>query len=88
MPRKEKALEINTKSILKHKEGGFSQYLPDPAIINRYKEMGGNLICFGSDSHFPGTFGVCFETAVEYMKSFGFKEAVYFKQHKPYFEAL
>ena len=85
---KEKALEINTKSILKHREGGFSQHLPDPAIINRYKEMGGNLICFGSDSHFPGTFGVCFDEAVEYMKSFGFKEAVYFKQHKPYFEAL
>lgn len=85
---KDKALEINTKSIQKHKEGGFGRHLPDPEVIRRYKDMGGKLICFGSDSHFPGTFGICFDEAIEYMKSFGFREAVYFKQHKPYFEPL
>ena len=85
---KDKALEINTKSIQKHKERGFARTLPDPAILNRYREMGGKLICLGSDSHFPGTFGVCFNEAVEYLKSLGFTEAVYFKEHKPYFEGL
>lgn len=85
---KEKALEINTKSIQKHKERGFTRTLPDPEIIKRYKEMGGKIICFGSDSHFPGTFAVCFNEAVEYIKSFGFTESVYFKDRKPHFESL
>lgn len=85
---KGKALEINTKSIQKHKERGFARTMPDPAILNRYREMGGKLICLGSDSHFPGTFGVCFTEAVEYLKALGFKESVYFRQHKPYLEVL
>ena len=85
---KEKALEINTKSIQKHMERGFTRTLPDPEIIKRYKEMGGKMICFGSDSHFPGTFAVCFNEAVEYIKSFGFTESVYFKDRKPHFESL
>ena len=85
---KEKALEINTKSIQKHKERCFTMHLPDPAILNRYREMGGKYICLGSDSHFPGTFGVCFDEAMTYLKSLGFKESVYFRQHKPYSESL
>ena len=85
---KGKALEINTKSIWKHKERCFRSILPDPAILKRYKEMGGKLICFGSDSHFNGTFGVCFDEAVSYMKSQGFTESVYFKDRKPVFESL
>ena len=85
---KGKALEINTKSIRKHIDGGFTRHLPDEAILNRYRAMGGNLICLGSDSHFPGTFGVCFDEAVQFLMSLGFKESVYFKAHKPVFEPL
>lgn len=88
MIAKEKALEINTKSIQKHKDGGFTRSLPDAAVLKRYKDMGGNLITFGSDSHIPGSFAVCFNEAVEYVKSLGFNESVYFKNHKPYFEPL
>ncbi len=85
---KQKALEINTKSVFKHKEGGFSRYLPDPAILNRYRQMGGKMITLGSDSHFPGTFAVCFSETVEYLKSLGFTESVYFKGRQPFFEGL
>ena len=85
---KEKALEINTKSIQKHKERGFYRSLPDPEVLKRYKDMGGKLITLGSDSHFPGTFGVCFAEAMEYLRSLGFRESVYFKNHKPYTEPL
>ena len=88
MIAKEKALEINTKSIQKHKDGGFSRYLPDSAILNRYRDMGGKFITLGSDSHFPGTFAVSFMDAVEHLKSLGFTETVYFKEHKPNFESL
>lgn len=85
---KGKALEINTKSIQKHRDGGFARSLPDAAILNRYRDMGGKLITLGSDSHNPGTFAVCFNEAVEYLKSLGFKETVYFKDRKPFFESL
>jgi len=85
---KQKALEINTKSIFKHKAGGFARHLPDAAVLKRYRQMGGNMICLGSDSHFNGTFAVCFNEAIEYLKSLGFTETVYFKEHKPYFEPL
>lgn len=88
MIAKGKALEINTKSIQKHRDNGFTRVLPDADILNRYKEMGGKLITFGSDSHSPGTFAVCFSDAVEYIKSLGFKESVYFKDRKPVFESL
>ena len=85
---KGKALEINTKSIQKHRDGGFTRHLPDAEIIKRYKAMGGNMICFGSDSHFKGSLGVCFNEGVEYIKSLGFTESVYFMDRKPYFEPL
>lgn len=85
---KEKALEINTKSIYKHKTGGFTRTLPDAKVLNRFRDMGGKLITLGSDSHYKGTFGVCFDEAVEYLKSLDFTETVYFKEHKPHFEPL
>lgn len=85
---KGKSLEINTKSIKKHMDGGFTRSLPDAAILNRYRAMGGRLITLGSDSHFPGSFAVCFNEAIEYLKSLGFTETVYFKDRKPYFEPL
>ena len=88
MIAKEKALEINTKSIQKHRDGGFTRFLPDAELIDRYREMGGNLITLGSDSHFPGTFAVCFNEAVEYLRSLGIKETVYYKDRKPHFEPL
>ena len=47
---KGKALEINTKSIYKHKTGGFTRHLPDAAVLKRYREMGGTMITLGSDS--------------------------------------
>ena len=85
---KDKALEINTKSIKKHIDGGFTRSLPDAGILNRYRAMGGRYISLGSDSHFPGTFAVCYGEAIEYLKSLSFTETVYFKDRKPYFEPL
>ena len=85
---KGKSLEINTKSIYKHLERGFDRHLPDREIINRYIQMGGKMFSLGSDSHFNGTLGVCFDTAVDYLKSLGINEVVYFKDRKPFFESL
>ena len=85
---KEKALEINTKSIQKHLERGFDRFLPDHEILFRYMEMGGKLFSLGSDSHFNGTLGVCFDRAIDYLKTIGIEEVVYYKDRKPHFESL
>ena len=85
---KGKALEINTKSIKKHIDGGFARHLPDAAILKRYMAMGGRFFTLGSDSHVPGTMAVCFNEATEYLRSLGITETVYFKDRKPYFEPL
>ena len=85
---KEKALEINTKSILKHKERGFTRTMPDPEVIKRYLAMGGKMITLGSDSHESEGLGACFDETIEYLKSFGIRELFYFKNRKPYTEGI
>ena len=85
---KGKALEINTKSVQKHKERGFTRIMPDPAILKRYMEMGGKLITLGSDAHQSNCIGVCFDETIEYLKSLGIKEVFHFKDRKPYPEQI
>lgn len=85
---KEKALEINTKSIQKLAQKNACDIMPDPKIIQRYIDMGGRLITLGSDSHTPDGIGICFEETIEYLKSLGITETVYYKGHKPYPETL
>lgn len=85
---KGKALEINTKSIKKHLDGGFERFLPDHEILFRYMEMGGKLFTLGSDSHFAGSLGVCFDRAIDYLKTIGIEEVVYYKNRQPNFESL
>ena len=85
---KEKALEINTKSIQKLAQKNAADSMPDPKIIRRYIDMGGKLITLGSDAHTPDGVGICFEETAEYLKSLGITETVYYKGHKPYTESL
>jgi len=85
---KEKALEINTKSVQKLAEKNPSNFMPDSKILRRYMDMGGKLITLGSDAHVPSGVGVYFNETAEYLKSLGITETVYYKGHKPYPEAL
>jgi histidinol-phosphatase (PHP family) len=47
-----KALEINTKTVLYLKNLGYAGEAcwPDPAIVRRYRELGGEMISLGSDA--------------------------------------
>jgi len=85
---KEKALEINTRSIDKLIKRGASNPMPDSKLLMRYRDMGGRLITLGSDSHTCDTLGIHFEETCEYLKGLGFTEAVYFVNHKPFTEPL
>lgn len=85
---KEKALEINTRSIEARKNRNPALIMPDSRIITRYLEMGGKLISLGSDSHTPNTLGINFEETANYLKSLGVNELCYFKNRKPVLQTI
>ena len=74
--QKKKSLEINTRSIQKLLEKGFVDIWPDRQILTRYKELGGDRITIGSDSHDPSTLGFYFEETAEFLKSCGFTDLI------------
>ncbi|MBR5856111.1 MAG: histidinol-phosphatase HisJ family protein [Bacteroidales bacterium] len=82
MAQEGKALEINTKTYRNHK--GYTPTL-DTGILKRFKELGGECISLGSDSHEDWRLGENFEKFAEIVKNCGFKRLVYFKERKPQF---
>ena len=80
-----KALEINTKSYQDYK--GRTPQL-DLDLLRRYKEMGGEFISLGSDSHDPERPGDKFGHYAELLKSLGFRWTVHYENRKPVCIAL
>lgn len=75
--KKDICLEINASGIN-----------PDIGILERYKEMGGELITVGSDAHNQNRLAGRFDTVEEMMKRTGFREYVTFRQRKPVFHTI
>ncbi len=65
-----KGLEINTKS---YRTYGLRTPQLDRDILIRYLELGGEIICLGSDSHTPEQVGDRFDYFAQYVKMFGFR---------------
>ena len=74
-----KALEINTKSYQEYK--GRTPQL-DPDILNRYKEMGGEIISFGSDSHDRERVGNNFAYFAELLRKHGFRWSAHYEKRQ------
>lgn len=74
-----KALEINTKSYQNHK-GRHPQL--DKDVLMRYKELGGEIISFGSDSHDPERVGDSFGHYAALLKSWGFRWAAHYEKRR------
>lgn len=74
-----KALEINTKSY----EGHRSRIVElDHNVLLRYREMGGEIISLGSDSHEPTRVGAGFTFHAELLKSLGFRWTAHYEQRR------
>ncbi len=75
-----KTFEINTKTYTNH-----AGYIPelDLTILKRFKELGGEALSIGSDSHACDRLGDNFELYSQIIKDCGFKYLVYFKNRKP-----
>jgi histidinol-phosphatase (PHP family) len=64
-----KALEINTKT---YQDYSGRHPLLDRDILLRYKELGGDIISLGSDSHDASRVGYNFDYFIDFIKSAGF----------------
>jgi histidinol-phosphatase (PHP family) len=72
------ALEINTSGF---ESGGF--FMPDRKVIERYKELGGELVTLGSDAHTPERIGSGLFSGAALLREVGFTHCYYFKKRKP-----
>ena len=74
-----KALEINTKSYQNYRGRQASL---DLNVLKRYREMGGEIISFGSDSHDAHVVGTDFEKYAAIAKSAGFRWAAHYEKRQ------
>lgn len=77
------AVEINTSGKTKDCGGWY----PADDILERLLHFGGT-VTFGSDAHDPYRVGDEFEQVRQRLKDIGFKNWVYFRQKKRYFDPL
>jgi histidinol-phosphatase (PHP family) len=74
-----KALELNTKSYQDFKGRLINL---DVDILKRYRELGGEIISLGSDSHDPSRVGHDFKRFAELIKSLGFRWSAHYEKRK------
>jgi histidinol-phosphatase (PHP family) len=74
-----KALEINTKSYEGHR-GRMVEL--DNDVLLRYREMGGEIVSLGSDSHEPSRVGAGFTRHAAFLKSLGFRWTAHYESRK------
>ncbi|MGN1319223.1 MAG: histidinol-phosphatase HisJ family protein [Lachnospirales bacterium] len=76
-----KGIEINTSGF----RYGIDNTYPSLDIIRRYKELGGEILTCGSDSHSIAGVGGYIDYAYELAKACGFKYITRFENQKPDF---
>ncbi len=81
---KEKGLELNTGGIGR----GMRDFHPCTAILKRYRELGGEIITIGSDSHDTVRIAEHFGRAEEVLRACGFRYYTVFENRLPEFLKL
>lgn len=74
-------IELNTSNYGKK----LDELMPPVSIVNRYKQLGGEIITIGSDSHYPEDVGKGYSRAKQIALDAGFKNVCVFKDLKPEF---
>ena len=72
-------IEINTSGL----RTGLKQTLPSLEIIQLYKELGGEILTIGSDSHTAESVGANLTDALSLAKDCGFNYIYKFEKRKP-----
>lgn len=76
-----KGIEMNMSGL----KYGLGAPHPQPEIIKRYRELGGEIITVGADGHSPEHIAYDYHLADDILKSCGFKYYTEFKGRKPVF---
>lgn len=79
-----KGIEINTSSF----KYGTGTWLPRESILKRYRQLGGEILTFGSDAHDPQYYQYHFNDAAELAKSLGYRYYCKFRERNPEYIAL
>jgi histidinol-phosphatase (PHP family) len=75
-----KGIEINTSSLYKGR--GMSETCPSLEILRWYRELGGEVLTFGSDAHTPNKIGAHFDVALDMAHSVGFTRLARFERRQ------
>lgn len=81
---KGKGLELNTGGI----KSGMRDFHPCTDILKRYRELGGEIVTVGSDSHDAGDMAAHFDRAAGVLKACGFEYYCVFEKRAPEFHRL
>lgn len=79
-----KGIELNTSGF----KYGLGFCHPNPDIIKRYRELGGEIITVGADAHKPEHIAYDFHKAADILKGCGFKYYTEFQGRKPIFKQV
>lgn len=82
--KNDKGIEVNTSSY----RYGLKDSTPSMAILEMYRDMGGQIITLGSDSHVPAHLGTHMKTAKELLKTIGFRNFCTYDKMNPIFHEL
>ncbi len=78
---KGKGIEINTSGY----RYGLGHTHPQAELVERYKQLGGEIITVGSDAHTPKDIAADFTAAYNILRNCGFKHITVFEDKKPRF---
>lgn len=79
-----KGIELNTS----YHRYGLKDATPSINILKRYRELGGEIITIGSDSHGPGQLGAYMEEAKQLLKNLGFSYFCSYDKMQPVYHDL
>ena len=79
-----KGIELNTGSLYR----GMSFAHPHPQLLKLYRDMGGEIITFGSDAHDTVHMGHAFDEGAALLRSLGFRYYCTFRSMRPTFHTL
>jgi histidinol-phosphatase (PHP family) len=77
-----KGIEINTSAF---RYGIGDRGTPTQTILNRYKELGGEIVTLGSDAHMAADIGAYLSEGTAMLRAAGFTHYAVFKNRKPAF---
>ncbi len=79
-----KGIELNTSGL----RDGTGSAFPELGVLKLYRELGGEIVTTGSDSHRPEDVGKNLEDGMELLREAGFRYFTVFKERKPEFIKL